>query len=291
MASIFETLDSRYGPDGVEKSSRTAVYLIYDAANETEARALAATTIPATLESLIFTDYDLKPLGNGIFSVEAHFDSKGPREKEEPQKQEGEQSFSFETTGGTGKVNYSRLTRDTYITAADAAAGKVAPNFKQGINVTKTSIEGVDVSVPTFSCTVTKIVPAAEMTGEYVRRLFSLTGAVNSKRFTLSVDGTDFVFLIGECRFDGAKGAKRGLETWELTYSFSCSADVDATRDPATAINVGDIVVTRKRGWDYMWVSYEESNDAVANTLVQRPKAVYIEQVYPYLDLNLLTLD
>jgi hypothetical protein len=41
---------------------------------------------------------------------------------------------------------------------------------------------------------------------------------------------------------------------------------------------VGDIFVEKKRGWDYLWVSYKQKVDN--NTLIQVAEQVNIEQVY-----------
>ncbi len=41
-----------------------------------------------------------------------------------------------------------------------------------------------------------------------------------------------------------------------------------------------------KRGWDYLWVRYADVEDPTAKMLVQRPMAVYVEQVYPYRDFS-----
>ena len=35
-----------------------------------------------------------------------------------------------------------------------------------------------------------------------------------------------------------------------------------------------------KKGWEYMWVRYADSEDAAAKAIVKKPVAVYIERVY-----------
>lgn len=79
----------------------------------------------------------------------------------------------------------------------------------------------------------------------------------------------------------GASGTKRGGGDWEINYRFAASPNV-------TGLAVGDITGIAKKGWEYLWVRYSDSEDAVAKALVKKPVAVYIEQVYPYGDLGLL---
>jgi len=41
-----------------------------------------------------------------------------------------------------------------------------------------------------------------------------------------------------------------------------------------------EIVGIAKGGWQYLWVLYEDEEDADAKRMVKRPAAVYVEQVY-----------
>ena len=43
---------------------------------------------------------------------------------------------------------------------------------------------------------------------------------------------------------------------------------------------IGDIGPINKKGWEYLWVRYEDEEDTDANALVKRPVAAYIEKVY-----------
>jgi hypothetical protein len=48
---------------------------------------------------------------------------------------------------------------------------------------------------------------------------------------------------------------------------------------------VGDLTVTEKKGWDYLWVRYaDDVKDK--KTLVKKPIAAYIEKVYERKDLG-----
>lgn len=101
--------------------------------------------------------------------------------------------------------------------------------------------------------------------------LFYLTGRVNHAPFK--------GFAAGEVLFLGASGSQRGQEDWEVTFSFAASPNV-------TGLAVGQITGIAKKGWEYLWVRYEDAVDA--HTLVKQPAAAYVEQVYPYGDFALL---
>lgn len=172
----------------------------------------------------------------------------------------GDSAFSFDTGGGTQHITQALATVGAY------AASGPPPNFSGAIGATRDGVEGVDITVPTYNFTETHYLAATLVTGEYKATLFQLTGTVN--------DGVFRGFNAGEVLFLGASGAKRGQEDWEITFRFAASPNV-------TGLSVGDMTEIEKRGWDYLWVRYEDVEDTEARTLVKRPVAVYVEQVYP----------
>jgi len=184
-----------------------------------------------------------------------------------PVPQTQESVFSFDTGGGTQHITHSLATVARY-----APPGKTAPDFKGAIGVTADSVEGVDITVPVnYQFSETHYLADMLVTPAYKATLFGLTGKVNSAGFK--------GFAAGEVLFVGAAGSKRGSGDWEITYRFAASPNV-------TGLTIGDITGISKKGWDYLWVRYADAEDAVAKALVKKPVAVYIEQVYPYGDLN-----
>lgn len=175
-------------------------------------------------------------------------------------KQTGDSSFSFDTGGGTQHITQALATVGAYSVSGPP------PNFSGAIGATKDSVEGVDITVPVYNFTETHYIDAALVTAGYKATLFHLTGTVNSAPFR--------GFNAGEVLFLGASGAKRGQEDWEITYRFAASPNV-------AGLTVGAMTGIEKRGWDYLWVRYEDVEDTEAQTLVKRPVAVYVEQVYP----------
>ena len=71
----------------------------------------------------------------------------------------------------------------------------------------------------------------------------------------------------------GASGSKRGSDDWEIAYKFAASPN-------RSNFSVGDITGISKKGWEYMWVRYEDAEDAAAKAIVKKPVAVYVEKVY-----------
>jgi len=126
-------------------------------------------------------------------------------------------------------------------------------------------VYGVDITVPVYSFSETHILANSAVTAAYKGKLFALTGKTNNATFK--------GFAIGECLFLGASGSKRGKGDWEITFRFAASPN-------KTGLTVGDITGIAKKGWEYLWVRYEDAVDTAAGTMVKKPLAVYIEKVY-----------
>ena len=172
----------------------------------------------------------------------------------------GESSYSFDTGGGT-----QHITQALAHVASYAPAGKTAPDFKGAIGVTSDGVEGVDITVPVYNFSETHILANSVVTNTYKGKLTGLAGKTNNATFK--------GFAIGECLFLGASGSKRGKGDWEISFSFAASKN-------RTGLTVGDITGVAKKGWEYLWVRYEDAVDATAKALVKKPLAVYIEKVY-----------
>ena len=176
-----------------------------------------------------------------------------------------ESSYDFDTGGGTTHLANSLTTVNSY------AASGTAPNFGNLIGVTKDSVEGVDVTIPQYRFSETHNFDASTITAAYKLTLFGLTGCVNNATFK--------GLAAGECLFLGASGSQKGEDDWSISYSF-------AAQPNAASLTVGTITGIVKRGWDYLWIRYEDAEDTTAKRLVKKPIAVYVEQVYTYASLS-----
>ena len=175
-----------------------------------------------------------------------------------------EPTFSFDTTGGTQHITQSRKT----ISNTKPGGGAGPANFG-AIGVSESNgtvnVEGLDITVPVYSWTETHVLPAETVNKTNIR---NCTGKVNNNTFR--------AFTAGEVLFLGASGTfKEG--NWEITFKFAAAANavnIPIGGNPAAPL----ITVPAKKGWEYLWVRYQDDVDAGA--IVKKPIAAYVEQVY-----------
>ena len=254
--SMIEQIDSRVWTTG-ENASVTLKYILEGTSDDLTAKLLVTNSTATEYEGLVRQSIELEPVevntaaGSGKWNVTVKY---GPR----PAPAEtGESSFQFDTGGGTMHVTQSISTSGRY-----APAGKTAPDFKGAIGVTRDSVEGVDITVPVYTWSETHYLPDSQVNKS---AYYALTGKVNNGLFKGCA--------AGECLFLGASGSKRGSDDWEITFKFAASPN-------RSNFSVGDIAGISKKGWEYMWVRYEDAEDAAAKAIVKKPMAVYIERVY-----------
>ena len=253
-----EKIDSRQVTDG---QSAELVYTIAGTADEAAAIAALKAAAPATLGGLKRQPVSVEPVhvdtanpGTCIWTGTANY---APFERQEPP-QTGDSVYNFDTGGGTQHITQSLQTIARYPSGT-------APDFKGAIGVTPDNVEGVDIAVPVFNFSETHYVPVAQVTSAYKAAIFQLTGKVNSAAFK--------GFAAGECLFLGASGSRRGAEDWEITFRFAGSPN-------RTGLAVGAITGIAKKGWEYLWVRYADTEDTASHTLVKSPLGAYVERVY-----------
>ena len=267
---IAERVTSRSWSNG----SLTMEYIISGSADEQAVKAALLEQTEQTYNGLRRDDNaSIEPLwvndadgaDEGMWEASVQYDP--PTRVVFPPKEVGDSTFSFDTSGGTQHVTQSLQT-----ISKTGKAGSTAPDFKGGIGVTKDSVEGVDITVPVYAFSETHYLSNAAVTDTYKAQLFGLTGKVNSGPFRgLSA---------GECLFLGASGSQRGESDWEITFKFAGSPN-------KTNIQIGDLQpVPAKKGWEYLWVKYSETEDTAAKAIVQRPIAAYVEKVYEQADFG-----
>jgi len=261
MATIEEKFDSRETVEG-DNPSITLKYVIKGTDNDLEAKTLLWTSSPGIYDGLIRQSWSVEYHGPSMWLGTVRYGLL------QQQPETGQSVFQFDTGGGTQHITQSLATVGAY-----APVGQTPPDFGGAIGVTRDNVEGVDITVPVFNFSETHYLADAMVTVAYQDTLFRLTGTVNNAMFR--------AFYAGEVLFLGASGSKRAEDDWEITFRFAGSPN-------RSAISIGDITGIVKNGWEYLWVRYEDAEDAVAQALVKRPVAVYIEQVYEYTDFSLL---
>ncbi|MBI5725601.1 MAG: hypothetical protein HZA50_16705 [Planctomycetes bacterium] len=273
--TIEEKNKSRGGQTG-DSASKKLEYIVRGSSDDETVEAFALENIPATYRGLVFQNIDVDPEwvdednDDGIWNITANYGVKPPTEV-------GESTFSFDTTGGTQHITQSLQTIARY-----APPGKTAPDFKGAIGVTHDGVEGVDIPLPVFNFSIRRRIPVAQWSAAYAGILYSLTRTVNDAPFSVTIHGDTYTFDAGECLFLGATGDESSAtEFVEVTYKFAASPN-------KTGITIGDITGIVKKGWHYLWVRYEDSEDTNAKTIVKKPVAAYVEKVIEEANLGQL---
>lgn len=255
FSELYYDWDGAIDTDG-RYTSASVHWLVLGTDDETAALAAAVDETPAEFQGLArqSIEFDSRVNETACKVVVNYGGASGGS----PAGGEAAESISFDTAGGSQHVTQSLSTRGRY--PAD-----YAPDLKGAIGYDGEQVAGVDIVMPALSFTLARIVAAGEITTPFRLALSNLTGKVNDSAWK--------GYNAGELLFMGAAGSGRVDQPIEITYRFAYSP----TR---TAFMVGDIPVAEKRGWDYMWVRYEDAVDTAQKARVRKPAFVYIEQVY-----------
>jgi hypothetical protein len=242
-----------------EFPSASIEYGVFGSEDEDDVYDALEAAVASVFRGIPLKGIDAEHLGAGVWDCVAEYNFERGNDTDP--------AFTFDTTGGSARITQSKETVQRY-----AAAGGL-PDYGGAIGVTKDSIEGCDILVPTYKWTETFFFDAATVDGAFKATIFALTGTFNSGSFR--------GFNAGEVLFEGVRGAKRGAGRWELTYYFAASPNV-------TGLTVGTITGISKKGWEYLWVRYYDFDDTTANALVKRPVYVLVERTYDPGDMSLL---
>lgn len=180
--------------------------------------------------------------------------------------------------GGTTKLLSSLRTVNVF-----AAPGETVPDYGGLINVTRDSVDGVDVPGGGFNFVETHYLPADDVTTAYLRQVDSLRGCVNDNWFR--------GWEAGEILFVSATFNFRGSGDVQATFSFNREANLHVSDDPVV---VGDIEITEKEGQDYLWFPVREdvAVDGDDNPIAAAPKRIgaIVSQVFKRADFSLLNI-
>ena len=251
--TIDERYNSRESTESEDDPTVELLFVVQGTDNDILVKALVEATAPTFYDGLKRDSFTVSTLGGGVWECRVRY-----------VKIESESEYTFDTGGGTQHITESIQTVGTY-----PAPDEIAPDFDGAIGVNQDQIEGTDITVPVFNFTETHFFPDSFVTTAYKGTVFQLTGKVNQTPFK--------GFAPGEVLFMGASGSKHGFEDWEMTFRFAAFPNIsDLTLGPITGI--------AKKGWEYLWVRFADDEDDDAKTLVKKPIAAYVEQVYHYGD-------
>jgi hypothetical protein len=242
-------------------------YFVFEVEDESAAIEFALANVPLLYNSIPLESIEIdERISSNVFKITAQYKA-GFDENTLSGNEEPDPVYSFDTGGGTQHLTQSLKTVAKY--------PSTAPDYNGAIGYDGENVKGVDVTMPVMNFSETHYLKPSKVTTKYKKNLGELTGKVN--------DGSFKGYSEGEVLFMGATGSRRGdsrSDLWEVTYKFAMSAN-------RRNIKVGELTVTEKKGWDYLWVRYaDDVKDK--KTLVKKPIAAYVEKVYERKDLGKL---
>ena len=247
-------------------------YFVFEAENEDQALS-AARGVSHTVKGMKLSEIEVvERINADTWKVKAIYEDDEDGDGDDDNDDEDEtSSFAFDTGGGTMHRNQSIQTRAKFPNDAPDYGGAIEVDNEGNVN-------GVDVTMPVLNFTETHTMPGSRVTTAYKKTVAALTGTVNSSSFR--------GFASGEVLFLGASGTKRSKKPsapWEITFRFAVSPN-------ESSVKIGDLKVTNKFGWDYLWVKYADKVAENKKNVIKKPIAAYLEQVYPAGDFGNLGL-
>jgi hypothetical protein len=243
-------------------------YYVFEAEDEDAAIDFAKANVPILYNDIPLESIEIdERLSLNVFKINAQYKKSSTAALSSIDNDEPDPVYSFDTGGGTQHLTQSLKTVAKYPSEA--------PDYDGAIGYDGENVTGIDVTMPVMNFSETHYLKPSKVTTKYKKNIGELTGSVNSGSFK--------GYAEGEVLFLGASGSRRGdsrSDLWEVTYKFAVSAN-------RKNIKVGDLAVTEKKGWDYLWVRYaDDVKDK--KTLVKKPSAAYVEKVYERKDFGLL---
>ena len=262
-----ETIDAKGNVTEIE-----IPYFVFNVDDESKALSAVRSNHKAVTGMTLESVETVERINDTTWKVKAIYEVDEDGEQPDDGGEEEETTvFAFDTGGGTKHINQSLKTDGRYPNTAPDFAGAIGVDNEGNVN-------GVDVTMPVLNFTETHTLNGGRVTTSYKKTLAALTGTVNSGSFR--------GFSRGEVLFLGASGTKRSKKAsapWEITYRFAVSPN-------QAGLQVGDIKVSRKYGWDYLWVRYADKVAEGGKNVVKKPVAAYVEMVYPEGDFGNLGL-
>ncbi len=263
-----ETIDAKGNVIEVE-----IPYLVFNVDDESEALSAVKSNHKSVTGMSLESVETVERINDTTWKVKAVYetDEDGGGDDTSPDEDEDTTVFAFDTGGGTKHLNQSLKTDGRYPDDAPDFGGAIGVDNEGNVN-------GVEVTMPVLNFTETHTLSGSRVSTSYKKTLAELTGSVNKSGFR--------GFSAGEVLFLGASGTKRSKKAsapWEITYRFAVSPN-------QAGFKVGDIQVSRKYGWDYLWVRYADKVAESGKNVVKKPVAAYVEMVYPEGDFGRLGL-
>jgi hypothetical protein len=132
------------------------------------------------------------------------------------------------------------------------------------------TVQGVDIMVPSVEFSETYTRDESWLSNyDVIRALTTKAGRVLSETFR--------GFPVGEVMYKGCD-ISRSSNAVKFTYHFAVSPN-------RTNIPIGDLTVTSKKGWEYLWVRYADEYDYTVKEILKKPIAAYVESMYDWVSM------
>lgn len=266
---------------GLTRDGRTDTleFVGVGSSDDAEARAGFEADIPTSFLGQFLDNIDIEPVGGEVWYATAKysasaFQSEGgqggetsppppppPPSTTDPIGPE----FSFDISVVTEKITQSKET-----VAENAIGGAIfAPRTKQVIGITPDGeILGCEKYRPHMAWSITKTYDFVTL--GYIQTIFNQVATVNS--------GTFYSFPGGTTLFMGV--SLQIKDKVSATFKFESSPNL-------TGITISDeIDPVDKKGWEFLWVMYENVEDTDASRLTMHPFAIKVERIYDSSDFS-----
>jgi hypothetical protein len=269
---IVELSESRKVSLAFDTQSADLVFFGYRNIDDTAVRADFLSYIPAIFQGLLFKNLDLSHIGGGCWlgnvryepmtapAVDGQGNASDPPETPEvpgPTDPLGAE-YSVTISAVTEHITQSKSTR-----SRTKRGGGAAADSQKAIGVTADGeVQGCDRIAPHLEWSTTRTL--SYITLGYLDTLYQMVGKVNNATF--------YGFPAGTVLFMGSDISGKDTEKKTVSFKFACQPN-------ETDIEICDgLTVPAKNGWEYLWVSYKNVEDA--GTLFMQPSAAYVERIY-----------
>lgn len=266
------------GAVGTSRNEHEQLYIALGSGSEDDLRAALVAAIARTYNQMPLERIDYDELVDGkCYECTARYQTPEIVDLTVP----GTSSYSFAITAATQHITQSRQQVGTY-----TGPGVFPVDYGGAIGVDMDgTVQGTDIPVPQFAFDETHLFADSAVTSAFKGVIFSLAAKTNAAPFK--------GLAIGEGLFMGATGGKRADSNWEITFNTAGSPN-------ATNLVIGEgtpygpITVAAKKGWEYLWVEYVQTEVTVGGGLTPKkrlatvPLQANVERVYDPGDFTLL---
>lgn len=286
--TVYETTYSRAVKLSFDRQECTVELFGGMTQNDATARLGFIAVLPNPFLNLLFEDMDITPIGGGIWRCRAFYKSyviasnpavggASPPPPPPPAPAGTDPlgpEYSWDISTGTEHITKSLATVQS-VGVSEGGDIETPKNFGGAIGWVESTgeVQGVDRVIPKGEFSITKLFDY--ITLDYFNTLVSLVGSVNNNTF-YSFDAGELLFLgaSGQPRDSGGKVA--------VTYKFAVA------KNQASVEITDELTITNKKGWEYIWVTYRTVKEGLL--MVTRPKAAYLERIYPEKDFSQLLI-